>query len=302
MRKLRVIVCLAFVASCAVFAGNNIKARMFEDHEAPVITCEDDTVMLSVAGEQDEELMKGIKAEDNRDGDLTDAVRVASMSHFISPGKRTVTYVVFDSSNQVGMLERTVQYTDYTSPKIRMTEPLRMSLTDLGKASLSEHMTASDCLDGDLTNQIRITLNDGIYSGAAGTYSVTVQVSNSAGDVCALPLDLVVTDSADAQESLKQYPVLSEYIVYTKVGQAIDPMAYIKGIEQNGAVYTYAENGDVLAGTLEAIAVTANVDYSKAGVYTVDYAFTAVGAPTAVTRMYVVVEEDIASAQADGGQ
>ena len=62
--------------------------------------------------------MKGIKATDNRDGDLTKEVRISSISHFISGNERTVTYVVFDKSNQMGTLKRTVKYSDYTPTQI----------------------------------------------------------------------------------------------------------------------------------------------------------------------------------------
>lgn len=150
---------------------------------------------------------------------------------------------------------------------------------------------AEDCLDGDLTSQIRTSLDDGMYNAAAGIYKVTVQVSNSAGDVCSVPLEVTVTESGDRQEQMKEYPALSDYIAYTTVGHEIDPMSYVKGMEMNGATYTYADDGEALAGTREAISVKSEVDYSKAGVYPVEYSYTAEGAPTAVTKLFVVVQD-----------
>ena len=294
MKRLKIAVCLMFVVSCAVFAGYNVKSKMIEDHTPPVITCDEDTVTLSVQTEQKEQqetLLKGVKAEDNRDGNLTSSVRIASMSHFIAPGKRTISYVVFDKANHVGTLERTVQYSDYVPPKIHLTEPLRYTTTEVAKANLTENMTAEDCLDGELTSQIRTSLSDNIYSVIAGTYGVTAQVSNSAGDVCAVPLEITVTDATDRQEQEKEYPLLSEYIAYTTVNTPIDPMAYLKGLEINGAEYTYANDGAMLAGTMERISVTSGVDYSQAGVYPIEYSYTADGAPTAVTKLYVVVQD-----------
>ena len=263
MKRLKIAVCLMFVVSCAVFAGYNVKSKMIEDHTPPVITCDEDTVTLSVQTEQKEQqeaLLKGVKAKDNRDGNLTSSVRIASMSHFIAPGKRTISYVVFDKANHVGTLERTVQYSDYVPPKIHLTEPLRYTTTEVAKANLTENMTAEDCLDGDLTSQIRTSLNDNIYNVIAGTYGVTAQVSNSAGDVCAVPLEITVTDATDRQEQEKEYPLLSEYIAYTTVNTPIDPMAYLKGLEINVAEYTYANDGAMLAGTMERISVTSGVD------------------------------------------
>ena len=41
---------------------------------------------------------------------------------------------------------------------------------------------------------------------------------------------------------------------------------------------------------MEGIGVASAVDYSQAGVYTIEYSYTAEGAPTAVTKLYVVVQ------------
>ena len=68
-------------------------------------------------------------------------------------------------------------------------------------------------------------------------------------------------------------------------------MSYVKGMEMNGATYTYTDDGEALAGTREAISVKSEVDYSKAGVYPVEYSYTAEGAPTAVTKLFVVVQD-----------
>lgn len=288
MRRLKRLIWLVFVLACAGCAGYIVKSRMVEDHTPPVITCGEDTISISV--EDDESaLLEGVKAEDNRDGDLTDSVRVASMSHFIN-GKRTVTYAVFDKANQLGTLERTVEYTDYTSPKIHMSSPLRFGTSELDDVNLSESLTAEDCLDGDLTSQIRTIVDNGYYGMQTGACTVTLQVSNSAGDVCSVPVEMTIVDSQDREERDKEYPLLSEYIVYTSVNQAIDPGAYLKGIERNGTEYTYESDGEMLAGTQEAIGITSNVDYATPGVYTVEYSYTAEGAATAVTKLYVVVE------------
>lgn len=61
--------------------------------------------------------------------------------------------------------------------------------------------------------------------------------------------------------------------------------------ERNGVTYTYADDGEALVGTREAISVKSEVDYSKAGVYPVEYSYTAEGAPTAVTKLFVVVQD-----------
>ena len=195
MRRLRVTIVLVFVLSVIAFIAYNVLARMVEDHTPPVITCDSDTVTVSVE-DDDSALFQGMTAEDNRDGDLTDSIRVSSMSNFTEPGKRTANYAVFDSSNQVATYSRTVEYTDYTSPQIQLSEPLRFSMEQMEDINLAENMTVQDCLDGDISSQIRATFSDNAYISQAGNYEVTVQVSNSAGDTCSVPLTVTVTDSS----------------------------------------------------------------------------------------------------------
>lgn len=148
MRRLRITIVILFVLSGIAFIGYNIANRILSDHTPPVITSDSDTISVSVAAE-DSELLAGLTATDNKDGDITDSIRISSMSNFTEPGKRTISYAVFDSSNQAATLTRNLEYTDYVSPKIHQTQPLRFSLNEMDDANLAENMTAEDCIDGD---------------------------------------------------------------------------------------------------------------------------------------------------------
>lgn len=288
MRRLRVTIVLVFVLSVIAFIAYNVLARMVEDHTPPVITCDSDTVTVSVE-DDDSALFQGMTAEDNRDGDLTDSIRVSSMSNFTEPGKRTANYAVFDSSNQVATYSRTVEYTDYTSPQIQLSEPLRFSMEQMEDINLAENMTVQDCLDGDISSQIRATFSDNAYISQAGNYEVTVQVSNSAGDTCSVPLTVTVTDSSDDEEMDKYYPVLSQYIVYTNVGKSVDLNSLVIGLERNGSEYLFEDDNSFLPGERGDVQVSGSVDYKTAGTYTVDYTFTTEDDVSATTKLAVVV-------------
>lgn len=288
MRRLRTAVTALFVLSLIAFAAFHIVDRLTEDHTPPVITCVDDTVSVSVADDESM-LLQGMAAEDNRDGDLTDSIRVSSMSNFTEPGTRTVNYVVFDSANQAASYTRTLQYTDYTSPKIMMSAPLRFSLDDMGEVNLTENMTVEDCLDGDIRQQIRATYSYSSYISGAGDYPVQVQVSNSAGDTCSVALSVTVTDPDDPLEREKYYPVLSQYIVYTDVGQELDLGSFVIGLERNGSEYFFDRDADRLPAGRESVGVSGDVDYQTAGSYIVNYQFTTEDGVTAVTKLTVVV-------------
>ena len=286
MRKIRLAVMGLFALSLTAFIVFNIVDRVTTDNTPPVITSESDTVTVSVAAEESE-LLAGLTATDDEDGDLTGEIMISSMSNFTEPGKRTVSYVVFDASNNASTLTRNLEYTDYTAPQIKLTQPLRYSLNEMEDASLTENMSVQDCLDGDITQQIRATFNDSSYIAMAGEYGITVQVSNSAGDTCSVPLTVTVTDPAE--ESGKYYPMLSDYIVYAPVGGYVDLTSLLIGLENSSTQYLFADANPSAPGGIESVAIGGAVDYNTPGTYTVDYQFTSASGVTGTTKLAVVV-------------
>ncbi len=286
MRKIRLAVVGIFLLSLIAFIIFNIVNKVTTDSTPPVITSESDTVTVSVAAE-DSELLAGVTAKDAEDGDLTDKVVISSMSNFTEPGKRTVSYVVFDDSNNAATLTRNLEYTDYTAPQIKLTQPLRFSLNEMDDVSLTEYMSVQDCLDGDITQQIRATFNDSSYIAMAGDYGITVQVSNSAGDTCSVPLTVTVTDPTE--ESGKYYPMLSDYIVYVPVGGSVDLASLLIGLESSSTQYLFADADPFAPGGIESVAIGGAVDYNTPGTYTVDYQFTSASGATGTTKLAVVV-------------
>ena len=318
MRRVRIAVVGLFLLSLIAFIVFNIVDRVTEDRTPPTITSESDTISVTLNPKEDKEkkadeeseeeatdsdaaLYQGLTAEDNRDGDLTDSIRVSSMSNFTEPGKREVTYAVFDSSNNGATLTRTLEYTDYTSPRIQLTAPLRYTLDEMANVNLTKNMSVEDCLDGDITSQIRASYNDAtsqirasyndaVYVQQAGDYPITVQVSNSAGDTCTVGLTVTVTDSSDEDERNKYYPLLSRYIVYAKVGGSVDYDSLITGFEHNGAEYLFEEDDDdYMPGSRSDVEISGDVNFDKAGSYTVNYQFTSEDGVTATTKLAVVV-------------
>ena len=286
MRRIRLAVVGIFVLSLIAFIVFNIVNRVTTDSTPPVITSESDTVTVSVAAEESE-LLAGLTATDDEDGDLTGEIMISSMSNFTEPGKRTVSYVVFDASNNASTLTRNLEYTDYTAPQIKLTQPLRYGLNEMEDASLTENMSVQDCLDGDITQQIRSRFNDGAYIALAGEYGITVQVSNSAGDTCSVPLTVTVTDPAE--ESGKYYPMLSDYIVYAPVGGYVDLTSLLIGLENSSTQYLFADANPSAPGGIESVAIGGAVDYNTPGTYTVDYQFTSASGVTGTTKLAVVV-------------
>lgn len=293
MRKLRIAVIIIFIGAAALFAAYQVRTRIEADTEPPVITSDSDSVSVSVEGEESD-VFQGLSAEDNVDGDITDDIRVASMSNFTDTGTRNITYVVFDSSNQAATLTRELVYSDYTPPRITLTEPLRFEVNDTEEWETSDFLQlfqATDCLDGDITSQIRMNIEGNGYIDGAGTYPITLQVNNSAGDVTSVPVEMTIVDPEDEQENEKYYPVLSQYIVYTKAGQSLSLGDYVTGLQRGSMVYEFdsPDMPEDLAGT--EVSITDGTDYNTPGTYTAGFSYTPPEGVTATTKMTVVVEE-----------
>ncbi len=247
-----------------VFAFFRVQEYLNADDQAPVITAESETIQASV-NVTDEELLAGMTAQDNLDGDVTGSLVVVSKTRFSSIGVRKINYAAFDRNNNVGKLERTIEYTDYVSPHFVLKQPLRFPTGNSSNDFLA-HMSVEDCLDGDLTGQIKITFGTTEASGMTTTeQDVNVTVTNSAGDNASLVLNASFEDYA----TYSQYvPALQDYIVYVKKGEKPDLEHIVTGIWSagnildaskagfNGHYYRYHED---------------NVDYNTPGVYTVRF-------------------------------
>lgn len=287
MRRLRVWCCLLFVLSCILFGLYAVKNIVFNDGKAPEISCDEEVITVSVKEDMDTALLKGVTAKDNRDGDISDAVRVASLSHFAG-NERTVTYVVFDKANNVATLQRKVKYSDYIPPRIYSDAPFRYELNEMNTSDVLNNMTAEDCLEGDLSNDIKMSVEGGSYIGSAGEYLITFQVSNGARDVCIVSVAADVVDSFDESEKGKEYPVLSDYILYTSVGKSVNLEETIVGAEVGGREYSMDEYVALYGEGGVYIEMDSDVDYNTPGVYEVRYWSSA--GKKAVTKQYVVVE------------
>ena len=236
-----------FCLVLAVHVGLNLYLKYNVDRTPPVITCDSEVVEVSiVAGES--ALLKGVTAADNKDGDLTGQVLIKGVSRLITADTAKVTYIVFDNSNNMATASRTVRYTDYEKPRFALDQPLIYRVGNT--VQLLDRLTATDVLDGNISDNIRVTTQN-VNPTLAGSYAVTVQVSNSLGDVESLPLTVQVSNNAHAVSAVR----LSEYIVYLEQGDTFRPRDYITA------------PADVSAVTVD----SSRVDTSVPGVYEVFY-------------------------------
>lgn len=300
MKRLRRLIILFFGVTVIGFTMYQVKNQAVKDTEAPEILCDSDTIEVKIDA-TDEELMSGMTAKDNRDGDVTDSLVVVSKSKFFEKGKRRVHYAAFDSKSNVATFTREMNYTNYKSPRFSLSSPLRFS-KDVSETDLLQILRAEDCLDGDISGLIKIRYGENnLEEGGSGTRDVSFQVTNSAGDTVQLETKI---EFLEDEEYKLPYPKLSEYLVYTKVNKELDLSQYLKGVINGGAEYLFEEHiddssyGTSYGDTYEAgdVDVTPEVDYSTPGVYTVRYTLEEKDnygdtEKLGSTTLYVVVEE-----------
>ena len=248
MRLLQRIIVGVFLLVLLAFVGSKIYISRTVDRVPPVITCDSDVIEVRV-GASDHALLNGITATDNRDGDVTDQIMVKGVSQLIGANTAKVTYVAFDSSNNMSTFQRTVQYTNYERPRFSLNKPLTFPLG--ANIALLDMLTATDILDGDISDSICVT-SQNVDTGTAGIYSVTVQATNSLGDVESLPLNVVIRNGASSYVPL----ALTDYIVYLDAGSSYRAANYITA-----------------PSAADGVEIDSSVDPQTPGIYNVAYTY-----------------------------
>jgi subtilisin-like proprotein convertase family protein len=149
---------------------------------APVITLLGDNPMEIPVGGAYSEL--GYSAEDNVDGNITNAVSVnASAINTNASGSYLVTYSVADVAGNIATITRWVNVTagpDTTLPVITLTGNNPLDVT-LGSTYSDPGYSAMDNVDGDITASVLVNAS-AVNMNSVGSYVVTYNVSDAVGN------------------------------------------------------------------------------------------------------------------------
>ena len=254
MRYLRIFTAIVFVFSLlfAGWANHHYNRNLNTDY--PEITSTAQLLEISVQ-DPPEAIFRELRAQDATDGDLTAQIMVASMSHFLEPGTVRVKYVVFDSHNNSATLTRQVRYTDYEAPVFSLE---KAPVYTVGSSfDLLDHIHVEDCIDGDISDHIRVISNM-VNNFSVGNYPVVLEVSNSCGDTAQITL-WVTYENKESTAIVK----LHRYIVYVEQGQPFEPKQWIATVTDRNATALDAEN----------IEIQGNLDVNKPGCYQLVYSY-----------------------------
>lgn len=248
------------------------------DKTAPKIHIEGTVAQVSVH-DPESALLQGVTASDETDGDVTDSLVVESIRLTDPNGTVTVTYAAFDGAGNVTKAERTLRYSDYVSPRFRLSAPLVLDLNYY--SDLRGRIRVEDVLDGDISHRIHVENLTGSSAQVVGTYTVRLWITNSLGDTVQLELPVEVC----AAGSYSGYLQLTDYLVYLPVGAEFSPESYLLGYSAGGSAT------DLTAGVPEdcTLEIIGSVDSRTPGVYEVCYRLNR-GTDTGYTKLMVVVE------------
>jgi Metallo-peptidase family M12B Reprolysin-like/GEVED domain/Bacterial surface protein, Ig-like domain/MAM domain, meprin/A5/mu/Secretion system C-terminal sorting domain len=249
------------------------------DTTAPIITLVGlSPINLNVGDTYTEQ---GATAFDNIDGDITANIVIGGdVVNTNVAGTYVVTYNVSDSAgNTATQVTRTVNVVaDTVAPIITLVGASTITL-NIGDTYTEQGATASDNIDGDITASIVIA-GDVVNTNVAGTYVVTYNVSDVAGNAAA---QVIRTITINPDTTIPVITLLGASTVNVNIGSIYT---------EQGATATDNIDGDITA----SIVITGSVNTSIAGAYLVNYNVSdaAGNAATQVTRTVNVVADTTA--------
>lgn len=226
------------------------------DTEAPKLTVENRRVPLGTKLD----LMQGVSAVDNIDGDITSQVTVNKGNLDVTKtGNYSVVYTVKDKAGNITNKTATVEV--YSSKPVITGSDLTLTVGDDFKASTGMH--ATDVEDGDITSKLKVTTTT-VDTSKPGIYKVKYEVTDKDGHTTEFVRKVVVFDKSSDK---REVPLLGfdgggikDDTLNISMGDKFAPMKYIAASDK--------EDGDI---TKNIRVVQNNVDTNKVGKYTVTY-------------------------------
>lgn len=138
---MRRIVTIILSMACVFMCILCIIVAMVIDDTPPVITVSTGEMTYEEGGNA-QELLVGIRAEDEKDGDISESVRIYNISVMDNGLKALVTYAVYDSSYNLGKATKVVNYVAKSDEKKENAQDDGEKLEDEEKEpSMEQNMT-----------------------------------------------------------------------------------------------------------------------------------------------------------------
>lgn len=169
------------------------------DTTAPEFILNTENSLLIPQGSNLATNLPNISAIDRCEGDLTTSMIITGLDLVDTSilGDYVLTYSIIDSSGNSAAQDFTISIIDGTPPEIvGPSEILKRANYIIGEDFFMNYFSASDNLDGTITNQIELITNE--YIGKAntpGTYEVVLSVTDTSGNTSSHILTIKVLSS-----------------------------------------------------------------------------------------------------------
>ncbi|MBW1295102.1 DUF5011 domain-containing protein [Aquimarina litoralis] len=241
------------------------------DNISPVITILGDNPLIIRQGDAFND--PGATATDNIDGDITSEIQVTGTVNANVVGTYQLTYTVSDAAGNQDSAVRTVNVVSDDPPVITIVgdNPLEISF---GATFTDPGATATDDIDGDITDQIQVT--GSVDVNTIGSYTLVYSVTDSSNNTVEVTRTVNVIDNTS--------PVIE------LVGSNPFNVNISTAFNDPGATATDNVDGDLTAD----ITVSGSVDVDTPGDYVLTYSVTDSSNNTATTTRTVRVIDNIA--------
>ena len=277
IKYVRIFLILLFCLALAAAAGLYFYIYTHEDTRPPAFRSSAELIVISMA-DPEEALLQGLNAYDNVDGDVSDRIRVKSISSLINETDVKVEYIVFDEASNYATYTRTVRYRDYASPRFRLLQPMIFNMGE--NVSYTGAVTVTDQRDGNISGRLKLEEST-VISNTPGTYTAKLSATNRMGDTIYLPLTVQITDNSASRPKI----ALKEYLIYLERGARLRYRRFLQEVKD--PLYPEKDQGVPLS--LVSINDSA-VDPDHPGVYEVYYYYTGISGEIATVILTVVVE------------
>ncbi|MGG0250155.1 immunoglobulin-like domain-containing protein [Peribacillus frigoritolerans] len=208
----------------------------------------------------------GVKAKDNKDGDLTNVIQVEGKVDTKKVGTYNLTYAVADKAGNVSKVTRKITVYDQVKPVISGAgnKTIKLNSSFNPKANVS----AKDNADGNLTSKIKVTGT--VNTKKKGTYTLKYTVTDSSKNAATVTRKITVDGTK---------PVIS--------GANSKTVGYYSTFSPESGVSAK----DNLDGNMTSkIKVTGTVNTKKKGTYTLKYTITDSSKNTATVTRKITVD------------
>ena len=220
------------------------------------------------------DLLSDVKANDLIDGDLTNKIEVIHSIDYGKVGKNEVIYRVKDLAGNVAEEKAFVFVKEYEKPTLTMKKSTIEAYIQQGEDAIRkmivENATANDNYDGDITKNIRYTINGDLTTSGYRTITYTISDQSENTTTANVTLSL---QNYDSQTSTN-----GDMSVIVAKGEAVDLTKDFTVFDSVGEKLTPK--------------ITGEVNVNKVGTYNVRYDYTnRLGEVITYTRTFHVKEK-----------